>query len=175
MLAPRIVAVGHIQSGPHTPAARCFLVVEAGEFHGSSLSAGDVLVCEGPADERGAAVVLVPAGVGRPMVGTVEAGELFGDAGEPCRASRWHVAGRIASVVSARGACRAFDYSPTWRGAGPQGLQGAGGRRAMGARRGSVGWGRGGAPGYAAGAVRPRAAGQLSLFAEPLEEAQRAA
>lgn len=75
-----------------------FLVVGEGEFEGRSFAVGDLLACVGAATS-GDLVVLVPRGHGRPRLGTVQGARLLGDAGEPCHAIRWRVAGRLVSVV----------------------------------------------------------------------------
>lgn len=92
----------------HSRAAFC--VIAPGACYGRLYEIGDVLACAETRDE--AVGVLVPRGVGRPMIGLVRAGRLFGDGGEPCAAERWEFAGTVGRSV--RGppwfvaACAAF-------------------------------------------------------------------
>ena len=74
-----------------------FVVVRHGECVHGQWGAGEVLVCRGEARD-GDLVVLVARGHGRPRVGTVRGGRLYGDAGEPCHAGRWTVAGRLVAT-----------------------------------------------------------------------------
>ncbi len=48
----------------------------------------------------GEPVVLVPRGPGRPRLGTVRKGRLYGAAGEPCAPAWWTVAGPVRSIPS---------------------------------------------------------------------------
>lgn len=75
-----------------------FQVQQAGWFGGRRWREGMLLVC-GPMSRGDHQVVLVPRGMGRPRLGTVEQGALFGDCSEPCSALRWHPAGAIIAVV----------------------------------------------------------------------------
>lgn len=80
-----------------------FVVVRDGAWAGGSWSAGEVVVCRGEARD-GDVVVLVARGHGRPRLGRVVGGELFGDAGERCHPARWRVAGRcVATWTQQRG------------------------------------------------------------------------
>lgn len=84
------------------PAVEHFVVVREGDCTHGHWGTGEVLVCRGePAD--GDRVVLVARGHGRPRVGTVRKGRLYGDAGEPCHPGRWRVAGRLVATWRARG------------------------------------------------------------------------
>jgi hypothetical protein len=73
-----------------------FVVVQEGSFQGRTHAAGSVLVCRGDAAHADA-TVLVATGHGRPRLGTVLAGRLVGDAGEPCHPARWRSAGRLVA------------------------------------------------------------------------------
>lgn len=84
------------------PAVEHFVVVREGSCAHGHWGTGEVLVCRGePAD--GDQVVLVARGHGRPRVGTVRKGRLYGDAGEPCHPDRWRVAGRLVATWRVRG------------------------------------------------------------------------
>ena len=78
--------------------AQLFVVLHGGYCMGYWWKRGDVIVCE-TSKRSNAGVVLVPRGYGWPRLGfRYGAGELKGDAGEPCRSERWVVAGNITDL-----------------------------------------------------------------------------
>ena len=84
------------------PSVEHFAVVREGICAHGRWGAGEVLVCRGEARD-GDKVVLVARGLGRPRVGSVRKGRLYGDAGEPCHPGRWRVAGRLVATWRPRG------------------------------------------------------------------------
>ena len=84
------------------PTVEHFAVVREGICAHGQWGAGEVLVCRGEARD-GDKVVLVARGHGRPRVGSVRKGRLYGDAGELCHPGRWRVAGRLVATWRPRG------------------------------------------------------------------------
>lgn len=83
---------------PKLPAGtQVFSVLRDGSFHGRFYRAGEYLLVSG-APQADEAVVMVPSGVGRPQLGSVDGVRLVGSFGEPCSRSRWAVSGRVAGV-----------------------------------------------------------------------------
>lgn len=98
MTAPRLVPVFVPAERMPSPDARLFGVVEAGDFGGMHLEAGEVVACRPVSDPSGP-VVLEARGFGRPRLGRIEGHALFGDGGESCSPIRWRVVGEIVAVL----------------------------------------------------------------------------
>lgn len=85
-------------ASPPGATERAFRVESAGRFAGQALPVGAIVrVAPGPIPE-GAAVVLAPRCPGRPRLGHVRRGRLFGAAGEPCLDAVWEVVGVVARI-----------------------------------------------------------------------------
>lgn len=99
MAAPRIIQTNaHAHPGLPDLGGDAFEVRHAGEFGGRSWERGVVLFCSGSrADD--ALVVLTARGRGRPRLGRLDGPRIWGDAGEPCSAARWQVAGTVVAVA----------------------------------------------------------------------------
>lgn len=92
---PRRAVIG---ASPRQP---LFAVVRGGVYGGRLYQTGDVLECveARPVDKDGeGAWVLVPRGVGFPLLGRHQIDGLFGTAGEPCNPVRWLPAGQVRCV-----------------------------------------------------------------------------
>jgi hypothetical protein len=104
MPAPRIEALDIVEqrlgSVVRSHPGEAFLVVATGTFGGRAFAVGDLLIAE-PVVGDGA-VILVARGPGRPRLGSVHGSAVTGDAGEPCSAHRWRVAGSVRHVPSSR-------------------------------------------------------------------------
>lgn len=79
-----------------------FSVLRAGTFGGRTYRVGEIVLVDGVADAKHG-MVMVPAGQGRPQLGTLDGVALIGPYGEPCSRQRWHVAGRLLGVASVVG------------------------------------------------------------------------
>jgi hypothetical protein len=78
-------------------------VIRSGVFACRRYRAGDVIVVAEGAGQRGACV-LVPGGVGRPVLGDIRDDGLYGSAGEKCNPVRWSPAGIVMEVWRRSGA-----------------------------------------------------------------------
>ena len=76
-----------------------FAVVQGGEFGGRRYERGDLLVCQGAANDCDT-VIIAPRGRGSFRLGTVQGSFVLGESKTPFSASRWSVAGRVIAVVT---------------------------------------------------------------------------
>jgi hypothetical protein len=97
LLIPALAAAPRVRSRlPRgSSASDLFVVAEEGSFGGRRWRQGDLIEVSGTGD---GVAVLAPRGFGRVRLGTVQGTRLFGDAGEPCSAERWSVAGYVRAV-----------------------------------------------------------------------------
>ena len=79
-----------------------FEVVISGERDGRQFDLGELVLTSGEAMD-GDDIVLVPAGRGRPMFGSLDDGVLRGASGEARSGSRWVIAGRIIGTYRQTG------------------------------------------------------------------------
>ncbi|MBW2257531.1 MAG: hypothetical protein JRI25_23445, partial [Deltaproteobacteria bacterium] len=108
MVAPRIAPLSQFLRHPAlrlpsiprvSQQVRLFVVVEGGGFGGRRWYAGDLVVCRWCATPLAGQVMLEARGLGRPRLGTLDEGDLFGDGGEACSPVRWRVAGEVVAVL----------------------------------------------------------------------------
>jgi hypothetical protein len=84
---------------PVSERVRLFVVVSGGGFGGRRWYVGDLVVCQRRANQVEGQVMLEARGLGRPRLGTLVEGALFGDGGEACSPARWRVAGEVVAVL----------------------------------------------------------------------------
>jgi len=78
---------------------RLFVVIEGGGFGGRRWHVGDLVACRRRENQLTGQVMLEARGLGRPRLGTLYEGGLYGDAGEACSPARWRVAGEVIGVL----------------------------------------------------------------------------
>ena len=102
LLVPALHAAPRVRARlpPAVSAADLFVVAEEGTFGGRRWRQGELIEVGVAGD---GVAVLAPRGFGRVRLGTVQGARLFGDAGEPCSAERWAVAGFVRAVYHRQG------------------------------------------------------------------------
>ena len=102
LLIPALHAAPRVRSRlpREASATDLFVVAEEGTFGGRRWRQGELIEVSGAGD---GVAVLAPRGFGRVRLGTVQGSRLFGDAGEPCSAERWAIAGYVRAVYHRQG------------------------------------------------------------------------